>query len=343
MQVWIPGVAGIFYYAFMYLCMGVCLPDKRRPESLPGILLSGFALYYALFEIIALPLKAAHAPLRALSLAWLFVCAAAVVFAVWRRRPVLARLFAKKQIPRAEAWALGLYVVLFVLLSLVLVLNANHLSLFDVSYYVGTPVTSVQTGTIELFDAYTGDPGNDQFAYYFLNTATAHSAVLFQVFNLHPLLEANVTLSAVGAGLLLTVFYAAGMRLFAGSRIKSVILGTAGVFVLYFLYSLSGTAMYFYFRPYEGKAMCSYLFPLMLLYFFLLWRDGETAAGGTGMFLLAFGTIAFTNSAIFVVAAMLAVLFVPYILETKKWKAAGTMLLLMLPDAVWFLLHTLIK
>ncbi len=334
-------MAAILYYACMYACMGLSLPSGIRSRSVTGILLSGFSLYYTLFEIIALPMKAFRAPLKALSIIWAAVCLLVVLFVLLRRRKEAAQIFASaRAYPKRERLVLHLYFLLFLVISVILILNANHLTLYDLGYYVGAPVTSVKTGTIELYDVFTGEFGNDQFRYYLLNTGTAHSAVLFQLFNVHPLIEANVTLTAVGAGMLLLTLYGCGRALF-GSAGKAVGFGTASVFVLYFLYSLSGTAMYFYFRPYEGKAMCSYLFPLMVLYFFSrVTEAGECREGLAGSFLLAVGSIAFTNSAMFILPVMHMILYVPYILVEKRWKLIVPLCVLLIPDAVWFALNT---
>ena len=85
-------MAAILYYACMYACMGLSLPSGIRSRSVTGILLSGFSLYYALFEIIALPMKAFRAPLKALSIIWAAVCLLVVLFVLLSRRKEAAQI-----------------------------------------------------------------------------------------------------------------------------------------------------------------------------------------------------------------------------------------------------------
>ena len=79
------GYAAGFVLAAGYLVLfGLLgsLPGKRlHGNSLLNMLLLGCPLYFSAFQLLALPLKLARAPLKILSVSWAFVLLAAVVAA----------------------------------------------------------------------------------------------------------------------------------------------------------------------------------------------------------------------------------------------------------------------
>ena len=74
----------------MYWLLGAVLPDKYQSRSVPVMCMTGFLLYYSLFQIIALPMKITRQPLSRLTIVWGCVLLLLAAYALVRRREVLA-------------------------------------------------------------------------------------------------------------------------------------------------------------------------------------------------------------------------------------------------------------
>ena len=337
----IGGIAAAVIYLAVFFMAAFLLPEKYRSESLSKTVFTGFGLYFSCFQIVALIFKVLKTSLRILSLTWIVVCLLVFLFLVIKRRNAVAGSVKNllSALRREWKWLVPAAIVVSAVIT-VIVMNINHLTMYDYGYYVGTVTSSVETNTIELSDAYTGFFGNPQFAYYVLNTFTAHSAVLFQVFGLHPLIETNVTWSILGPLMMVFAVYKSGKLIFDDDKKKSFALVIVTLFAMYFLYNISASGMYFFFRPYEGKSLCNYLFPLIIITFFLAILSGEEKENAyAGIFFLALGGIAFTNTSLYLIPFLVAVLFIPYIIRERKLKTIFGMIVLMAPSVFWIAVH----
>ena len=335
-------------FIFIYLCafgfFGALLPERWHGWKLQNLILLGFPAYFGLFQFIALPLKVLDVSLKTVSVAWLGVlaCVFAAVM-IFRRKQLWTCL--KKCVTEYRADLSGIiWIVLAAGMLAVLAGNAAHLSGYDYSYYVGTPVSSVYGNTIENIDVYTGEWDNaSQRNYYILNTFSVHSAVIYQLFNLHPVMEAEVTLTVLMPLLFLMYLYKSGFLLFREDPFLAKMFAAFAVLVLFFSYAIAGSSMYFAYRPYEGKAVCSYLIPTAVFCFFLMiLREKEEEGGWGGLFLMGCAGIAFTNSALFIVPGMTALLGIPYLFSHHDGKTLRRAVSVAAPSVVWFAMHAVL-
>ena len=337
-------IAAIVIYLGAFVFFGSLLPERWHKWKFINLILLGFPAYFGLFQIISLPLKLLDVSLKTVSIAWLAVLGI-VFFAVLilRRKQFFPCL--KKSITEYRADLYGIvWIVLVIGMLAALAGNTTHLSGYDYSYYVGTPVASVYGNTIENIDVYTGEWGNvSQRNYYILNTFSEHSAVIYQLFDLHPVMEAEVTLTVLMPLLFLLFLYKTGFLLFKEDPVLAKMFAAAAVLVLFFSYAIAGSSMYFAYRPYEGKAVCSYLIPAAVFCFFvMIMKESEAEGGWGGAFLTSVAGIAFTNSALFIVPGMTAMLGIPYLFTHHDRKTIRNACIVLIPSVIWFLLHTLL-
>ena len=334
------GIAAIFLYLGAFAACGILLPEKWHRCRLINIILLGFPTYFGMFQLVALPLKIIDVPLKTVSIIWiavmLLVAASVIIF----RRKQIAECV-KNDIFGFRTGISGIVFILLVTgLIVMLVLNVEHLSSYDYSFYVGVPLSSVYGNTIENIDVYTGDWYNSQREFYIMNTGTLHSAVMFQIIGIHPVIEAEITLTAVMALLFILYLYKAGSVLFEKDALKAKMFAFFTVFVLMFSFGIAGTSMYFAYRAYEGKAVCSYLIPAAIFCFFvMIVRAEEEAAGWAGAFLTAVSGIAFSNSALFITPGLVVLLGTPYLLTHRDRKTLLRGLAVLAPSVIWMAIY----
>lgn len=342
LEIW-KGVLVVFLYLGAFVFAGALLPEKYHKSSLINLCLLGFMVYFAVFQIVALPMKIGQLPLKYLTLTWVGILGAVFLFDIIWRRKILVRAFKNCFSDRKKIAAGCVFLVGAGMLALVLGMNINHISDFDAGYYIGLPVSSVYSNTIELMDPYSGQMLAKPDSFYILNTNTVHSAVIFQSLNLHPLVEEKFSMTAALAIVFCLFLYKGGQLLFQENRRKALMFLGLSVLALLFSYSLAGVSHYFAYRTYEGKAITSYLYTTGIFVFFLgIFREKEEKWGWAGLLFAALGGAAFCNTAIFVIPVMISALSVPWILLERKWKAFLPYVGVMAVSGFWLCLHLIL-
>lgn len=331
-------VIGLYLSAF--LCMGMLFPARLHNNRILNLFLLGFPAYFGLFQITALPLKILKKPLHLLTLAWGVLMLLVILFILlFRRKSLIEALKDLGRICRPDIWRF-LLIVTILALGLLLALNVNHISAFDEGFYIGLPVSSVYSDTIELMNPYSGRLLGYYADFYFLNTVTVHSAVMFQALKLHPLIEQNFTLTITLVIVFAAFLYRGGSYLFKGERKAAALFTWISILVLMFTYSIAGTSHYFAYRTYEGKAIVSYLLPVAVFVFALgVYYRKDKMWGWMGLVLTSICGAAFSNTAFFIIPVEIATVLGPSLFLQKRWKEIPLLALACVPSAAWALLY----
>lgn len=336
------GILVIFLYLGGFTLTGTLLPERIHKNSMLNSCLIGFMVYFSVFQIVALPMKILGFPLKYLTITWVVFLGIVVFINLVFRRKNLKKMCANILANKEKLVTGLLFLGTVGLLALYLGYNVNHISDFDAGYYIGLPVSSVYSNTIELMDPYSGQMLNAPNAFYLLNTNTIHSAVIFQALNLHPLVEEKFSMTIVLVILFGLFLYKGGLLLFDRNRKKSLVFSWISLLVLLCSYSIAGVSHYFAYRTYEGKAVTSYLYMTAIFVYFLgIFREKEKEWGWSGVFFAGLSGVAFCNTAIFVIPAMITILLIPYMVIYKKWKTFFAYVISMIPCVFWISLHIL--
>lgn len=336
------GILTICAYLGFFWFAGAALPEKFHKNSFSSLCLIGFFVYYTAFEFAALPMKLFKQPLSHLTGLWSGILLLLFIYVlVFRTRSLwqsLRGIFSGK---KKVLWGC-LFLLLSWSVALFLAFNINHISEYDAGYYIGLPVSSVYSNTIECMDPYSGSMLSEPSLFYILNTNTIHSAVIFQAINLHPLVELKFTLTAVMAFLFELLLYKMGILLFKKSYKKAWIFTFLATLCLLFSYSIAGVSHYFAYRTYEGKSICAYFYMTGILVFFCsIWKNKDDW-GWAGLFFVSCSGIAFCNTALFTIPALTGSLLLPYVLRTLSLRSAGKSLIVLAPCLFWAALHFLL-
>lgn len=351
-------------YIVIFWLLGAILPDRFHSQSIPVMCITGFLLYFSLFQVIALPMKIFKQPLSYLTMAWFGLLILLVFYVILkRRRPLIDSL--KNLFPSIPKLLLVFWVMILALaVALLLGFNTNTISDYDACYYIGLPVSSVYSNTLELLSPYTGLLLEEPQHFYLLNTDTLNSAVIYQALNIHPLLERKYSFTIAMVLIFEMGLYLCGKHFFQKEnsekdlRIsgfqKTAVFCLLSNLVLLYAYSIAGVSHYFAYRTYEGKAITSYLYMTLIFCFCLaLYQKEDTAKTPqddlwpwAGLFLCGVSGVAFCNTALFVVPAMMGITLLPYIISKgllhKHWKVLLRFILVLLPCLIWIALYKLL-
>lgn len=334
-------------YVVMYWFLGAVLPDKYQSRSIPVMCMTGFLLYYSLFQIIALPMKITRQPLSRLTIVWGCILLLLAAYVLVRRRGVLADSIRKLFVSRQKLVLVLFMAVMAVGIAVLLGWNTNTISDYDSGYYIGLPVSSVYSNTLELLSPFEGKVLKEPQAFYIMNTDTLHSAIVYQALKIHPLMERKWSFTIAMALLFEMVLYQCGRLFFEKEHAKTGVFCLAANLALLFSYSIGGVSHYFAYRTYEGKAIVCYLYMTMIFCFGLaLYKKAEGGWPWAGLLLCTVSGISFTNTALFVVPCMVGLTLLPYILREgirhKKWKYLVNYVIILLPGAAWLILYKIL-
>lgn len=334
-------------YLVVFWLFGTLVPEKFQTRRFPIMCITGFLLYYTLFEIIAFPMKYFCCSLKQLTIIWGCLLLFLFIYIIRKKRNVLMDSIRRILGSRQKNFSLFILVVAAIGLAVFLGLNTNTLSNYDSNNYIGLPVASVYSNTLDRVAPYTGKILARPEQFYIMNTDTLQSAIIYQVLNIHPLMERKWSFTIAMVLLFVMGLYLCADSFFEKKEAEKTVFILMTGLVLLFSYSLGGVSQYFAYRTYEGKAIIAYLYMTLIFGFCLaVYRRKDGMWPWCGMFLCGTGGIAFSNSALFIVPCMIAVTLFPYILTEgickKQWKLLKRYIIVLLPSAFWMLISNLV-
>lgn len=334
-------------YLVVFWLFGASLPEKFQCGRFPAMCISGFLLYYTLFEIVAFPMKYLCCSLKQLTVVWGCLMIVIFLYVIWKKRRVLADSI--RTIPGSMQKNMSLIILVLVAVGLAVVLgfNTNTLSNYDSNNYIGLPVASVYSDTLDRVAPYSGKLLDAPEQFYIMNTDTLQSAIVYQVLNIHPLMERKWSFTIAMVLLFEMGLYQCADSFFKKKYAEKTVFVILADLVLLFSYSLGGVSQYFAYRTYEGKAIIAYLYMTVIFGFCLaIYRKEKSLWPWCGMFLCGTGGIAFSNSALFIIPCMIALTLFPYILLEgvfkRQWYLLRRYVIVLLPSAFWMLISKVI-
>lgn len=337
-------ISGFF---IIFLLFGALLPEKYQSKSLIFMCLTGFMLYFSLFQIIALPMKILHRPLHQLTLTWGVLVALLCLFSLIARHKILCKCISGIfSFSRNTPYILIVFFI-SIALAVLLGLNTNSISDYDAAYYIGLPSSSVYSDTIELMSPYTGTMLENPEHFYIMNTDTVHNAVIYQLTNLHPLVWLKWSWTIILTLLFESALYKCGESLFQKDYQKTTIFFILSNLTLLFSYSLSGVSHYFAYRTYEGKSITCFFYTTVIFCLCLqLYKNADANWVWSSLFFCTLSELSFCNTSLFVVPCMTALTLLPFlfteVFRHHRLKPCRNYALVLLPAVMWLILYKIL-
>lgn len=336
----------VFLLHFLaFLSLGTLLLKASRKEafSLSLAVITGYFAYFALFELITLPMIFAFRSLGFLTMVMSVVMSVIILAAVilggrdWLRQV--------QEIPgalREHSW-------MFLLLAAAVLFQCYAVAVYydtsaDAAYYVGIANTAVYTDTLQKYSPYTGAALGKFMARYVFSCFPLHNAFMARLTGIPVIIQAKTVMAVANALVANMIYYQIGRCLFPGKSRKwaDLLVGFLCVINL-FCDTIYQPGAFFFTRLYEGKAILANLVLPMILYCsFRLYRDDKDKMTWIYLFLCNLAAVSFSGSAMIAAFACSAVT-VPLIILRRRLRLAVPYIICLLPIGCWFIAYYLAK
>ncbi|MCD7884581.1 MAG: DUF6077 domain-containing protein [Lachnospiraceae bacterium] len=326
----------IVVYLCLYYMTGALVGKYvlSKQQDLPITVIVGFFCYFFLFTVVTLPLKLTLQPLSTLSLIWRVCMLLIVVLFFFTQREILReKIFSLRAIMGTKDKYVFLLFLLLLLIQLIIInLNDESYAMWDQSYYIGDASASLYTNTISQYDPYSGRLLSRLNTEYLLETYQNHTAVMCQIFGLHPLIE-NLTIMASAVVILYNLLvWELGKTLFCGNRVKCLYLTGFLTLLNFCSFNLYTAAEFLIIRPSEGKTILAVLIiPALLLFFMKTIKEYQSALWWVCSFLVILGSFGLNMSSIYIIPFEISAFYLPFFWREKKPVILVRWLILLLP------------
>lgn len=328
-------IVGILIAVFLFVVLTAVLGKTYNNcinQKEGKALLNGFFLYFALFEIIALPMIMLKLPLHVLCILWMAVL---VVIAV---TGCISRVWRVKF--KIENKAVFLVLVLLVLLQIVVAVMKPNNS-WDTAFYIGGVVKSVQTDTMYLYDGYTGWKDTVINLKYAMCSFYMHDAVLSRVMGIHAAVVCRWFNTLVCHIFSAYIVYCLGMEIWNKKK------DACFMVIFWVIANLGMTTEYFagsflMNRSYEAKAFCANIvIPAALYYLLKIIKNPSLKSGWINLFVLNIASVAISSSSLLLIPLMEGIVLLIMIVIKRRPAYLKNSLLCVLPSIFYLALYML--
>lgn len=329
---------GFVLQLLVFFAMGSLLMKllKMKQDSSMAVIL-GYLLYFSLFEIITVPLTLLWVPLRGFSIGWgIFLALTVVLSLVLLGRKWMEQLRGINMVWKEHSWMLFLAVAVIMLQCMIVAVYQD--STADASFYVGTVSTSVYTGTMFRYDAYTGNILKNFQSRYVFSAYPMHNAVWCELLGIHPIVESKIVMSVINVLISNLIIYQIGKRLFQDEKKKADLMVAFVCLLQLFTNTIYTSGTFLFTRAYEGKSLLANVAIPAVLYCSIWFWQKEEKALWVVLFLTSLSAVSFSGSSFILMAGIAAGIF-SVICIRKQFAKLIPMCICMIPEAVYLLLY----
>lgn len=335
---------GLAVQIFVFFALGSAFLKRIRKKECSAVLavISGYLLYFTVFELVALPMVLSLKPLSLLAKVWgILVLISAAGATVWCFSDWIRQLKKISSIVREHKIFLLLLMACIGIQCLIGMVYSDNSA--DAAYYVGTASTAVYTDTMGRYNPYTGAAISHFSARYIFSCYPMHNAVVCSLTGIHPLIQTKTIMTAINIFLSNLVVYEIGLKLFKNHKIKADVMAAFVCLIHLFSNTIYTDGTFLLTRSYEGKSiLANIIFPMVFYCAVRLYQDQTDRMVWILTFFTGVSAITFTGSSIILPVALTAG-FLPVIAVKKKWKLCMPFLITMTPSILYIAVYFLCR
>lgn len=316
--------------------------EKGQKSNWRRAWLYGYLLFFALFQVLAIPLTFFHQPFSLLVCLYGGGVVLLSVIGFFVRKKELLQWV--RDLPSQRPGWYGVAALLLIAFQTAVVVLGTHVDLDD-SFFVATANTTVTTNTIFQYDAYTGDPYLSFPARYVLAPYQIWIAFISRAVQMHPAAVAHTVLPAALIPLAYAAFSLIGEVLLGQEKKKKEkYLLFLAVIIMSSYYSFYTQGTFLLVRIWQGKAVLAAI--LLPAVFWLCMRLMVEKKERCGWFLLVCAMLAslMTSSmGILLPVLVVAVFALKYGLIEKNIPVLLKSILVCLPNLLFAVFYLILK
>lgn len=329
-------------YLLLFFAFGSLITGRLQKENTSTTLtvLTGFFLYYSLFQIVAVPMALMQRPLNELSFVWLTVVLLVLIVSVvtGRKRMLVAlRGTFGALTPRKKSFMELVYGWTPVILVLVQIAITTiwTTDFWDNAYYIGDVSMSVFTNTIGLYDPLSGELRQTIDIRHFFAMYNMQDAVVCDLTGIHPLIETKTIMGAVVMIITNILYYKIGQKFFHGEKKAVAIFMFLAFTINLFSYTQYNTSGFLFLRTYEGKTILgNVLIPAVMYVMMLIYEDYRDKGSWLLLFTVGFAACALSSSAMILMPVAIGAFALPLSLMKRDFRVLLRSVICMVPSLV---------
>lgn len=329
----------ILFFGIVWLMGSVCLKicSKNMDNESPVFL--GFFMYYALFQMVALPLIFSFSSLSKLSLLWIICVVVLCSIGVWCVKSHFKRIYIK-EIFTCGISAIDILMIVLVMAQILLALVQIYNG-WDTAYYIANVNTAVKTNTMYVYEGSVGKLESVLNLRYALSSFYMHDAVIAQVFNIPGEIVCRYFNGIVCHAFSAYIIYKIGFFLWAEKKWAKLlvicsVLVNCGITTVYF------SNAFLMERSYEAKAFCSNIIIPAIIYIILkIYRAPDKQYNWIYLFIVNFSSIAISESSLLLVPLLNGCMLLGHCLIEKSARNLGKMIVCILPNILYLSVYFL--
>ncbi len=305
-------------------------------------LVLGFFIYFALFQLFALPLILLKQHLTLLMVLWLAVVAIVLILGfIVLYKEMKGERRKKKNLIKSRQIMCYLAMAVLVLFFCYFTAIQNYWG-WDTAFYIGTISTTVDTDTMYLINGESGAAEKVLPLRYALSGFYMNSAVFCKITGITAVYFQKYVMGTLCVLLYFSILYLVGQALFEKSITKTAgFLWAAGILNLFFVSEYT-TSQFLILRAYEAKAYCAnVIIPAIFWLLLLLHKDLQNKGNWKALFLVMLASVPVSMSAIFIAPAMVGIAVLGESIVNKNLKIFINGMVCILPNAVYLVMYLL--
>ena len=305
----------IIYFAF-----GSLITSRFKETRLSATIsiLTGFFLYYCLFDIPCLIIMLHWRPLSWLAYCWGIMVPLIVIISAIINRKAWAKCFSELLTFIREKPFISIAGIMIVAVQTALILHAYEFTL-DAAYYVANVTTSLETNTMNIYNPYTGDWQNHFEMRYLFATYPMEEAAMCYLTGIHPLIWTKTIMAGTSLILSNIIYYRIGRELFKDEGAKTLLMLFFAAVVNFFYISTFTSSEFLLTRSYEGKTLVgNIVLPMIILLFMKIREDIKGKRYWWLLALVCLSSTILSNSSDMLVPAAAGVLMIPFAIKKKS-------------------------
>ena len=259
----------------------------------------GFMVYFALFEIVALPMKLLLQPLSKLSIVWVVICVIVSIISVILNTKHWSNYF--ESVNFKSTIRNGVVVIIALIALVYLITN-----------------TGVKMETLD--------------SLYLMLTYSVHNSVISMITKIHPLIVYRFIMSTVVIVITGVNLYNIAAEFLNKNKNRLLVTWLLMIAVYMCGYSMYSPTGFFAYRTFEGKTILAVIvIPTMLLILICTLKKRSSIWDWYAMVCTLIGGMAFSMSAMLLMPTLISMYYIPVILSKNRkrvvWKYAISMLI----------------
>lgn len=331
-------------HLFVFFALGSAFLKIFRVKENTSVLavISGYLLYFSVFEVIALPMVLSLQPLSFLARVWGVLLGISVAGAtVWCISDWMRQLKKIGYILKEHKGFLLLLGVCIAIQCLMGMLYSD--SSADAAYYVGTVNTAVYTDTMGRYNPYTGSAISHFSARYIFSCYPMHNAVVCFLTGIHALIQTKTIMTAINIFISNLIVYEIGLKMFKNHKIKADLMVCFVCLIHLFSNTIYTDGTFLLTRSYEGKSiLANVIFPMVFYCAVRLYQDEKDRLLWFLLFMTSVSAITFTGSSI-ILSVALGAGILPVIAVKRNGRLLFPFLICLIPGLLYMLVYLLCR